>query len=76
MEHWISLAYPIIFLLGGVMSIIAAILDRKTDVTTERLSRLHIRLGKTGTRILYVLIGLALIGFGIYLLHGWLFIPQ
>jgi hypothetical protein len=34
------------------------------------------RFGKTKLRIMHAVLGVLLLGYGLWLLHGWLFVPQ
>jgi len=56
----------LIFVLGGVFSIVAAVLDWDWFMNNYR-ARLFVSLfGRTGARIFYVILGIGLIVFGLY----------
>ena len=64
---------------GGIFTLIAAITGSPRiyeDSKNPNMQRQLETLGKTKARILHAVGGLAFLGFGLWLLHGWLFVPQ
>ena len=79
MERFLSLCFPILFTFGGVWSVVIALIGSPKffeESDNPNMQRQIERLGKTKTRILHAAGGLVLLAFGLYLLRGWLFVPQ
>ena len=78
-RHILNLIVPVcITLIGAVMLFAAVFGSRRTfeDNDNPNMQRMLAKFGKTKVRIFYIVFGLAVLAFGLYLLHGWLFVPQ
>lgn len=76
--HYFRLLIPLTFLIGGIVGLIIAAVgspkhyeDSKNPGTQRQLQQY----GKTKTRIMNAAGALLMLGFGLYLLHAWLFGP-
>ena len=66
----LHLVIPVMFCLMGLFALGTAIIGSpKMQANLERF-------GKTKMRIIHAVIGLVLLGYGGWLLHGWLFVRQ
>ena len=63
--HWISLAFPILFLLGGLLLICTGLIESLYDRFPTPLVK------KSVGRVLHIAMGLSLIGVGCWLLYHW-----
>ena len=78
-QRILNLIIPVcITLIGGAVLFAAVFGVRRTfeDNDNPNMQRMLAKFGKTKVRIFYIVFGLAVFGFGLYLLHGWLFVPQ
>lgn len=76
--HWFSLAFPVLFLIGGIFSLIAAVTGWRTiyeDSKNPQMQRQLAQLGKKNARILHAIGGAVMTAFGGYLLYCWIFGP-
>lgn len=76
--HWLTLSVPMVLLLGGMYSLIAAATGwRKVyeDSKNPQMQDQIARLGKTKARMLHAVGGLLMAAFGGYLLYCWMFGP-
>ena len=77
--HYFRLLIPLIFLIGGLWSIITAIIGSPRvyeDSKNPNMQRQIAHYGKTKARIINAIGGLILAAVGAWLLYGWLFVPQ
>ena len=78
-QKYLHLAYPLIFILGGIGTlIIAAVGSPKhfEESKNPNMQRQIQKIGKTKSRILNAVGGVILLAVGLWLLHGWLFVKQ
>ena len=76
--HWLSLAFPAVFLFGGIFSLIAAVTGWRRiyeDSKNPQMQAQLAQLGKKKARILHAAGGIIMAAFGGYLLYCWLFGP-
>ena len=77
--HYFRLLIPLIFLIGGLWSIITAIIGSPKvyeESKNPNMQRQIEHYGKTKSRIINAVGGVALAAVGAWLLYGWLFVPQ
>ncbi|MBR6420305.1 MAG: hypothetical protein IKS42_08215 [Oscillospiraceae bacterium] len=77
--HYFHLLIPVVFLIGGIITVIQAIIGSPKvyeESKNPNMQRQLQQIGKTKARILHAVGGLIMAGFGAWLLHGWLFVPQ
>ena len=73
----LHLIIPVLFTLMGLFVILtAAVGSPKSYEDNPRMQPNLDRFGKTKLRIMHAVLGVLLLGYGLWLLHGWLFGPQ
>lgn len=76
--HWFSLAFPAIFLIGGIVVVIGAITGSRKmfeDSKNPQMQAQIAQIGKKKARILNGIGGALMAAFGGYLLYCWIFGP-
>ena len=76
--HWLSLAFPVLILFSGVMTLVTALIGSPKQYENSKYSQIReqiARWGKTRTRIIHAAASLPLLAFGGWLLYCWLFGP-
>ena len=75
----LNLMLPLLMTVAGAsMLVVSATGWRKSfeDNENPNMQRMLEKYGKTKVRIFYAFFGAAVLAVGLWLLHGWLFVPQ
>ena len=73
----LHLVIPVMFCLMGLFALGTAIIGSPKSYEDNPKMQTNLeRFGKTKMRIIHAVIGLVLLGYGGWLLHGWLFVRQ
>ncbi len=73
--HWLSLAFPVLILFGGLFALITALIGSPKMYENSKNPQMQdqiARWGKKKARIIHALVSLPLLAFGGYLLYCWL----
>ncbi|MBR5404770.1 MAG: hypothetical protein K6E36_04715 [Oscillospiraceae bacterium] len=73
----LHLIIPVLFCLTGVFAILTAVIGSPKSYEDNPKMQANLeRFGKTKMRIIHALIGIGILAYGGWLLHGWLFVRQ
>jgi len=75
----LNLIFPAVLTIAGVSMVVVALTGWSKsfeDNENPNMQRMLDRFGKTKVRIFYAVFGAAVLGVGLWLLNGWLFVNQ
>ena len=76
-DRLFSLVMPVLLILSGLAAVVIAVIGHpKHYEDNPRMAEQMNAIGKTKARLIHGIIGAGILAAGLWLLHGWLFIPQ
>lgn len=76
-ERWFNLVIPVLLTVSGLYAVLIAVIGSpKHYEDNPRMADQLRMIGKTKARIVHAVIGAGILCWGLWLLHGWLFVPQ